>query len=943
MRVRALSTDAATAQIAQDEHEVHTGIASYLEEQGFRDGAHANDTPERIAFPPVMEEGRELTERVRGAVQRLAQAEQQSELAIVDATAAVAVRAYGMFMLGLDDEAAALVRMSRVLDSDPLAAAAAGRTVQEEHHAALVILAAAINGIAHERMALQGDFEHANAALQSYARARAVHEQLRGSATTRAARTAPFVDEAERWAEMALYRSTLLTLRLHGKQQGLASLKAYQAKEARWPSTFRMPQRNVLRNLQATLLNESRTANGTAAAPNGMTAARVRTASTRRVHAALPTSAPSTAWSSEFVAIKRTATRTLEQTTSFPRADESNENAEKLAEQLVLSWRLDGAKGETGADEVVDLLYGLTRITFRSQTILRLLVQMLVAAEAYEEAAAIADKYMLIVKSTWQATGVPEGGHEMRGGRGVDSVAEYLDTMLLASHVELVYLNDTRASHTRVERLLRLTGLLQTGEQEGFSAVQASLPTVHVDNAQSARILRAAGTTAFALARDAPPSQRPAQQSAAIAQLADAVRLDGQAAESHFALAAAYAQAQDLTAALASARHALELEPASLDAWHLIVLLLSAQKDYSGALHLAEEALAQAESDEAADAHIPAAGAPSALTHLASYDYPPTARERGASYLRLLVTHNVLTELTEGVQAALDGQRELFEAFQTRLASVPLAGQRRDVPLAPAPHFEAQAPRVLTATPAEARKAYRDRVERGLLQSLWLVSAASFRRAGDLDQARDAIQEAEGLNSLHADLWVQLALWCLDAQKPGAAVTCLYKALACETDHVPASLHLARLLLQPDALHLRASHAETIAAVGTAQHGAELLTRQSLIDEGMRADHEAEARASSSLSLGARTAQGDVQNTSVAPAFAWKYDANLAPLSVAEGLLRTATLYRAHDVPEAWHLLAQLAQHTNRPTALQRKHLERALALERLRPLRPYAAALALP
>lgn len=936
-------THAATAQIAQDEREIHTNVLKYLEQQGFRDASHSNDTPQYIAFPPVMQRDLELTEHMVAAMERLVQAEKQQDLSIIDSTSAISMRAFGMFMLGLDDEASRLLTMSRILESDPLAANSLPYSAEVEYHVALAIFASVVNGLAQERLAFTHEADHLQAALHSYARAAALHEKLRGSPNKRGIRTAPFVDEAERWTETALYRTVLLTMRISGEEQGLQALRAYQAEEIRWPSTFRMPQRNVLRNIQVTLLNQSRTTDPTVASPTSQTP-RVRTTSSRRTRPALPSDTPSSAWSKEFHAMKGTVIRTLEQTASFPRADESNENTEKLADQLVLSWRLDGSKGESNADEVVDLLYGLTRITFRSQIIQRLLVHMLVAAEAYDEAVCLVNKYALLVESTWQAIGVPDGGHTMHNGRGVDSVSEYLDTVLLAAYVELHYLGDAAASHRRVQRLLRLVGHGPSQEEGGEHAGEhAVLPVVSVDHVLYGRILRAAGSAAFALARDAQPSQRAERQNTALSLLRDALAQDPEATETHYAYAVAAAQMQEIPKALASGRRALELEPASLDAWHLIVLLLTSQKDYNGALHLAEEALSQADSDEAADAHIPATGAPSALTQLASYDYPPTERERGASYVRLLATHNMLIELTEGVQSALEDQQELFRAFQARFPTslVPAGEKAQDAAHTVAPSFSAKTPRQLTETPAQARQTYRACRERQLLQSLWLMSAASFRRAGDLDQSRDAIQEAESLDSLQPDLWVQLALWCIDAQKSGAAVVCLYKALACETDHLGASLHLARLLLKPDALHLRASHAETIAAVGTAQHGAEALTRQSVLDEGGNVDQEDEARSSASLSLGAKTT--DPHNGPVAPSFGWKNDPSIPPLSIAEGLLRTATLCNGYDAPEAWHLLSQLDVLSGRSNEMQRKHLQTALRLERVRPLRPFRTALGLP
>ena len=78
-------------------------------------------------------------------------------------------------------------------------------------------------------------------------------------------------------------------------------------------------------------------------------------------------------------------------------------------------------------------------------------------------------------------------------------------------------------------------------------------------------------------------------------------------------------------------------------------------------------------------------------------------------------------------------------------------------------------------------------------------------------------------------------------------------------------------------------------------------------------------------------------------AFAWQYDPHLASASLAEALLRTATLYRGWDVPEAWYLLSKLSKQVGRSAAGERRNLLEALRLEETRPIRPLPAALALP
>jgi len=58
-------------------------------------------------------------------------------------------------------------------------------------------------------------------------------------------------------------------------------------------------------------------------------------------------------------------------------------------------------------------------------------------------------------------------------------------------------------------------------------------------------------------------------------------------------------------------------------------------------------------------------------------------------------------------------------------------------------------------TPRERKE--RSRKERRLLSELWLMSAATFRRSGKIEQARGAIQEAEVRDEENPNLWVQVS------------------------------------------------------------------------------------------------------------------------------------------------------------------------------------------
>ena len=771
--------------------------------------------------------------------------------------------------------------------------------------------------------------EQLQEAARAYKRAVAVHQAVRGGATP------PPIDELERWTETALYRQALLALRLHGAAGGAPALRAYRVHESQWPDTFRTPQRQVLRAWHADV--PAKPAAGRAAAAAAPDAAGARTVSARRPRAVTQ--------AHDYRAVRASAAQLLQQS-SFPHADQSNAAAEQLAEQLVAAWRHGGGSADDGsADDVVDVLYELMRFTFRSQPIQRLLVHMLAAAEAYAEAIAVLERYMRVVESAWTAHGVP-ARTVLHGARAVDGAAEFVDTLLLGAHVQLVYMRAPGAAAALTDRLLALVGESAVGDAAAASGTTKALRAA-VDAPTLARILRTSGAALHAAVPGASPSRRGAVLADARARLERAAVLDDDASETHFALACAAASERDVPAALAAARRALELEPAHVDAWHLIVLLLSAQKDFGAALSLADEAVAQADADDSAD--IPSGAAPP--TALLSFDFPPSRFARAAAYVRLLLTHIALVEMVDGSKAALDAQPDLFAAYQSRVA--PLLGGGAAGAEAPraaldaadafAPCFTPDAAPALAAAPAAARAAFRRAEGTALLQALWLQSAAAFRRAGNLAQSRYAIAEAEALDARAADVWVQLAQWCLAADyRPGAAVSCLYKALACSADHVAASVHLARVLLEPGELHLRGSHAASIAAVATAAHGAEELTRLSLVDDadGGPAHSEMEERARASPSVDIGVADGRRGLAPVDPAFAWRDDPALSNLSLAEALLRTATLYRGWDVPEAWHLLALQAQKAQRPLSVQRAALLEALRLEQTRPVRPLAVAL---
>ncbi|KAA1470851.1 hypothetical protein DENSPDRAFT_836753 [Dentipellis sp. KUC8613] len=89
----------------------------------------------------------------------------------------------------------------------------------------------------------------------------------------------------------------------------------------------------------------------------------------------------------------------------------------------------------------------------------------------------------------------------------------------------------------------------------------------------------------------------------------------------------------------------------------------------------------------------------------------------------------------------------------------------------------------------------RPRRERRLLSDLWLMSAATFRRSGKIEQARAAIQEAEVRDEENPNVWVQFGLYNVALGHRIRGIQSFNKALFLAPDHIPATIHLCQQYL----------------------------------------------------------------------------------------------------------------------------------------------------
>ncbi|KAI0643275.1 hypothetical protein C8Q79DRAFT_1094856 [Trametes meyenii] len=226
---------------------------------------------------------------------------------------------------------------------------------------------------------------------------------------------------------------------------------------------------------------------------------------------------------------------------------------------------------------------------------------------------------------------------------------------------------------------------------------------------------------------------------------------------------------------------------------------------------------------------------------------------------------------------ALLGQTP-FQASSIHLRQhLSIYASQQDLSLLEAPPPPPPPPPPSTAPSQLSRHNVRLAKDRRLLSNLWLMSSATFRRLGKIEQARGAIQEAEVRDENNPAVWVQLGLYYLALDEDRKALGAFQKALFIAPNDVSATIHLCRVYL-------------------------------------------AAAQDSSKPNIGMEPADRD-------------------NVDLAVGLLSALTKGAGWDVPEAWYFLAKMYALQGRRDR-ERECLSFALTLSENRPLRDPGAAI---
>lgn len=208
--------------------------------------------------------------------------------------------------------------------------------------------------------------------------------------------------------------------------------------------------------------------------------------------------------------IERTYEQILKHSLSFPQSGSTNQAVLDFCDHIVEGWKIGDCDSEETV-HVIDMLYRATQQTYHSQRILRYLIRLLSARQAYEEAAEALDLYVQLFtkaketeapKQSTTLQDIPQAnGHaavdvesdnspialDILEAGDRDSDADFIDTLVLGCRLWLKFLSDPE----KAWRLISLASEL----------IESKKNTPHPGSVKlEARVARFMGITAGAQA-----------------------------------------------------------------------------------------------------------------------------------------------------------------------------------------------------------------------------------------------------------------------------------------------------------------------------------------------------------------------------------------------------------------------------------------------------------
>ncbi|KAF0420930.1 TPR-like protein [Gigaspora margarita] len=785
-----------------------------------------NDSPSHISMPPTVDESlvSDVFVKLESALSHASSSGQEKEY-----TSIVLARTY--FSVGRFDQCIQTLSTNFVPPQIPVG-----------YNFVLIIQSLAIKGMTQETFS---NYDGADGAIACYDQVVSLLAQYSGERQ----------EQLANWTEEVLYRAPLLKVRLGDVSGALQAFRTYQQYSTSWGENFRLNKRavifmNFIKFLSKTYQEKTYVP---PSAPTTFTLneqSNIYTPHTFRV---------------ELTELHTLYENVLYQITSFPKAGEINWRVLEMVDQIMSDWVV--LNGGTTAEMrgLVEMLYRAAQRTFQSPKILRYLTYTLTTLGDYDEAELALEAYTTLVEKIRETKTVeffkkiPSTENVYENKFSDNEIVEHVVKVLITgSEMMAKYLCKSDKTLEYAKKALN------------WCEIDDNL----VDDKLFAHAWRCVGVGYSLAAREViDPENRPDLHSKAIEAFDKSISFDPDAFETHYLLALEYAITRDINKATDCVRQALVLEDESVPCWHLLVLLMSSQKDIQGALKACEMCLTETDIENA-DSSI----------------------DDGEEFLSFKITQNALQEVANGPETAIQNHEKLFilyakmfpeyalvspsdppydssssrkpsNAFedtqtQTTLSPKPATSVRsfpsvvekkdgdestdgsissigignKDTLEVPKTNYassiassrnSASSRRSTTPTisgipsaksvtsfitPSQPMLKMRQRKQRATksLVDLWLSSASTFRRLGNLEEAQKAIESAEETDNFNPDVWCQFG-YLLSVQKQYAdAITSFHKALAIDGNHVPTLIHLARTYIETDNIDIAEGLLESV-------------------------------------------------------------------------------------------------------------------------------------
>ncbi|KAF9371360.1 hypothetical protein CPB97_002017, partial [Podila verticillata] len=430
--------------------------------------------------------------------------------------------------------------------------------------------------------------------------------------------------ELANWTDHAMYRGAFLKLRLGDQRAAVRGFRNYHKLTLTWPTNFRITRRVAIYNWYAKTLTDLYRASIVA----GNSAPSTDDFSSASIAAELPS--VHAYWEESLLAFVQ-----------FPKAGEINWRVLELVERIVGDRKLIGFSNETSKRSYVELIYRASQKTFQSPRLLRFLFLAQVDAGLYSEADVTLQAYWdrVQVDSQIRNDTAQVLALDQRIRRDVESEVETATVLVAGSRLYSNHLGKPAQAQLFAERSLVV---IQKAPQNEETQV-----LLHDANKYKAAALGLLASEAH------DPEQRPELYAKAVESLERAIQVLPESYDAHYLLALQLAEMRETSRAIASVKQSLALQTAHIPSWHLLVLLLSAQKDFIRALDVCAVGLKESE------------------WNLPQADLFSAAQVDGDEYLALRITQVQLLDRLYGPEAALEPQEALFALYTKVFATNP--------------------------------------------------------------------------------------------------------------------------------------------------------------------------------------------------------------------------------------------------------------------------------